>query len=108
MAVGFEGIDFVDERERLLFARAYLGDEVRSFLGSEVGRYLHGRAKRQLEQAKEDSLSVDTERWWGIPGRRKLRKIQQQANLAKMFMSYMADAIIDGNHATTELDEYRK
>ena len=108
MAVKYEGVEFVDEREREIFARADLGESVRAFLQSDTGRYLHGRCKIMFEQAKEDSLEVDTERWWGIPGRRKLRKIQQQAEIARTVMKFLADAIIDGDHATTELNEYRQ
>lgn len=108
MAVKYEGVEFVDETERELFARAELGEQVRAFLTSDVGRYLHGRSKNMLEQAKEDMLAVDTERWWGLPGRRRMRKLQQQAELARTFMKFCADAIIDGNHAAVELKEYRE
>ena len=108
MAEQYEGIDFVDENERVIFARAALGEKVRDFLASDVGRLLHHRCKIQLEQAKTDMLTVDTERWWGIPGRRRMQKLQQQAQLAQMFMKFLGDAIVDGNNATVELDEYRK
>lgn len=108
MAVQYEGVEFVDEAEREIFARAELGEHVRAFLLSNTGRYIHGRCKIQLEQAKEDMLTIDTERWWGIPGRRRMRKLQQQAEIARTIMKFLADAIVDGNHATVELDEYRK
>lgn len=108
MAVQYEGVEFVDETEREIFARAELGEKVRAFLQSDVGRYLHGRCKTMLEQAKEDMLTVDTERWWGIPGRRRMRKLLQQAEIARTFMKFMADAMIDGDHAAVELEHYRK
>ena len=108
MATQYENVEFVDDAEREIFARAELGEQVRSFLLSDVGRYLHGRCKTQLEQAKEDMLTVDTERWFGLPGRRRMRKLQQQAELARTFMKFLADAIVDGNHAVVELDQYRK
>lgn len=108
MAANYEGIEFVDDREREIFARAELGETVLAFLRSDVGRYLHGRCKTMLEQAKEDMLTVDTERWFGLPGRRRMRKLQRQADIAQTFMKFLGDALVDGQHAAVELKEYRE
>lgn len=102
-------IEFIDEKERELFARFELGEQVREFLQSSVGRYVHGRAKQQLEQAREDALAVEVDGWRGwLIAKRRLRRIRQQAEVARSFMKWMADAIVDGNQAATELAEYRK
>lgn len=101
-------IEFVDERERELFARSLLNEQVRQFLTSNVGRYLHGRARADLEECQVKALDCDPAGLWGYWGRRKLRALQLKANCAQRFMSYLADAINDGEQALSELEEYRK
>jgi hypothetical protein len=102
MASKSEGIEFVDEAERQAFARARLGSDVIDFLHSSTGRYLHGRAKFQMEQAREDALNCNP---FSFLGRRRWKKIQQDAAVARAFMQWCADAITDGNHAEQELNQ---
>ncbi len=102
-----EEIEFVDDRERELFARALLNEQVRKFLSSEVGRYLHGRARADLIECQNKALECDPSGIWGWAGRRKLRALQLRANCARRFMSYLSDAITDGEQALSELDQYR-
>lgn len=97
-------IEFVDEKEREFFARAQLGIKVRDFLQSDVGRYLHGRAKAEVEQAQVEALECSTWTWFG---RRKLRKLQHKAAVARSFMRWAVEAIQDGEIAYTELKDYR-
>ena len=100
---------FVDERERELFAAATLGEEVRTFLlVHPVGKYLHHRAKQQLQQAEIDALAVDPDAWPRFRSRNKLRAIRQRADVARAFMSWLAEAIVDGDNSGRELDDYRK
>src|SRR5208283_884648 len=111
MAAGSDRkINFVDERERELFATALLGEEVIKFFQQDpVGRYLHHRAKLQVQQAEVDALSVDPDGWRGWwQARRKLRKIRQQAEVARLFITWLADAITGGQNAERELNEYRE
>lgn len=96
-------LDFIDENERLHFANAQLGEQVRAFLVSPAGRYLHGRAKQQLLQAQEDALTCNPDSFFG---RRKLRKIQRSAEVASLFMQWCADAITEGEASYRELQEY--
>jgi hypothetical protein len=100
-----ERIEFVDQREKEYFAKAQLGEQVRLFLASPAGRYLHGRARLDFEAAKSEAIDVSPDSYFG---RRKLRRLQQKAALASQFMSYLADALVEGEHAARELDEYRK
>ena len=97
-----ENVEFVDEKERELFARARLSESVLDFLRSDVGRYLHGRAKLELEEAKDQLLDCNPFSFWG---RRKMRKIQMRAEVARSFMRYVSDAITDGEIAYQELKE---
>jgi hypothetical protein len=98
-------IDYIDEKERELFARAQLSEQVKDFLVSPVGRYLHGRARQEVEQAQVDALECNVSRWWG---RRKFNNLQQKAERARSLMRWLADAITDGEVAYQELRDYRR
>lgn len=100
----FSGITFIDENERLYFAQAKLANDVLLFLRSPVGRYLHGRAKQQYEEAKEGALKCNPNSFFG---RRKLKKLQQEAAQAHCFMQWCTDIISEGEFATQELEQYR-
>jgi hypothetical protein len=102
-------LDFVDDRERELYAAAHLGEDAREFLRSHpVGRLLHHRAKQQIQQAEVDALNVDPDGWSWFRSRNKLRQIRQRAAVARAFINWIADAIVDGDDAARQLDEYRK
>lgn len=104
-----ENIDFVDERERELYATAMLGEDARKFLRTDpVGQYLHHRCKLVIEQAQIDALAVDPDSFGGwFRSRAKLRAIRLRAEAARLFISWMADAITDGDRAGSELADYR-
>jgi hypothetical protein len=96
-----QDVEFADDRQRLLFARAQLGEQVRDFLVSPVGRYLHERAKEDLEQVKIQLLHTNTDSWFG---RRKARRLRETAAHCERFMKYCVDAITDGEVAFRELE----
>lgn len=102
-------VSFVDERERELFAAASLGEDVRNFLMNDpVGRYLHHRAKQTVKQSEIDALEVDPDGWNWFRARSKLRQIRQRALAARLVISWLAEAITDGDSAAAELEDYRK
>ena len=108
MAVEQE-LQFVDDHERELYGAAKLGEDAKEFLRSHpVGRYLHHRAKQMIGQAEIDALEVDPDGWSWFRSRNKLRQIRQRAAVARAFINWLAEAIMDGDQATRELDEYRK
>jgi hypothetical protein len=104
-----QNVQFVDDKERELFATVVLSEDVREFLTTPVGRYLHHRAKAQIQQSEIDALAVpiDGLRGW-LYARRKLRIIQQRAQVARLFINWLGDAIVDGNNAEAALREYRE
>lgn len=110
MAVSEKDLTFRDETERELFATALLGEQVITFFKTDpVGQYLHERAKLMIKQAEVDALEVDPDGWRGwLSARRKLRVIRQRAQVARMFINFLADAINDGRNAEGVLAEYRK
>lgn len=100
----FAGIDFIDEQERLYFAQARLGSDTLMFMRSPVGRYLHGRAKQEVDEVKEELLDCNPDSFFG---RRKIRKLQKKSNTAQLFMRWCVDIIEEGEVATKELENYR-
>lgn len=98
-------IKFSNERERERFAEVQLGEECRKFLQNDpVGRYLHHRAKQMVGQAEIDALTVDPDGWRGwFQAKRKLRVIRQRAAVARAFINWMAEAIMAGKQAESEL-----
>lgn len=103
-ALDLTGIEFVNEGEEEYFIRARLGDEVRDFLLSPTGRYLHQRVKIDYEDAKEQLANQDLTTGEGVAAARQL---QQKAQIAAAFMTYLAGAITDGDAAHKELEEAR-
>lgn len=101
--------EFIDTKERELFARASLSQNVRDFLESDTGRYLHGRARAEIERCQVEALRCDP--GWGwfrwSAGRRKLLQLRHEAGVAQKFVLWCAEAIVDGENAYTELKEYR-
>lgn len=97
-------LDFVDSNERAHFAKAQLGEQVREFLTGPAGRYLHGRAKLDLQESQEEALECNPNSFFG---RRKLKKLQHKAGIARSFMSWCADAITEGEFSYRELDNYK-
>lgn len=103
-------IEFIDAKERELFARASLAQDVRDFLESNTGRYLHGRARAELERCQVEALECDPGFGvfrWGR-GRRKLLALRQDAAVARRFIQWCAEALMDGDVAYQELKEHRK
>lgn len=102
-------VDFLDQKEREIFAVAELGERVRTFLLTDpVGRYLHHRAKQQLLQSEIDAAEVDVDGWRGwLYARRKLRTIRQRRAVAQAFINWLSEAIVDGDNAAKELEDYR-
>lgn len=99
-----QDIEFIDKAEQEYFAQARLGDDVFEFLRSPTGRYLHGCAKQELQLLRDAMEDFDPTSFWG---RRKLRKLQIRAKAARMFMTWLGEAIQQGDMAFKQLQEYR-
>lgn len=97
-----ENITFEGDHEQMLFAEATLGLEVESFLNSKTGRWLHGRAKLELEEIKSELLNANPNTFFG---RRKIKKLQNRAQLAQWFMDWCTEAIVSGRNAEIQLEQ---
>jgi hypothetical protein len=101
-------VEFVDNREKDLFEIARRGEAVRAFLQSNsVGQLLHARAKEMIRQAEQDALEVDPDGWSWFRSRTKLRQIRQRATIARLFINWLGEAILEGDQASGELEDYR-
>ena len=57
-----ENIDFVDDRERELYAAAHLGEDAREFLRNHpMGSLLNYRAKLALKQGQVNTIELDSD-----------------------------------------------
>jgi hypothetical protein len=97
-------LQFVDAKEKEFFATAQLGFQVREFLAGPAGRYLHGRAKLELEDVKNEMLDLYP---YSLRGIRKWRELKVRRLHAENFMRWCADALSEGAQAEKELEEYR-
>lgn len=95
-------LEFVNDQERIYFAEAHLGEQMRQFLNGDIGRYLHGRAKAQYTEALEKCIHADLKT---SDGRAEAAKAQFDAAVAEAFMGWCADAIQNGEIAYHKIQE---
>lgn len=98
----YSNIEFINDSERHYFMEANLGEQVRSFLNSPTGRYLHGRAKLEVENTKDELFDLDP---YSSEGRAKHAKLKADGLAAQNFIKWCAEAIINGDAAAKQLDE---
>ena len=101
----YSSVHFISEQEREYFAEAHLGEQARSFLVSATGRYLHGRAKEVIADGKDQLSILDPTTPEGVE---KWKAIKQDMSNAESFMAWCADAIVNGDNAAKQLEEYRE
>jgi len=101
----YSNVHFVSDQEREYFAEAHLGETVRSFLVGPVGRYLHGRAKQTISECKDKLADLDPTVKGGIA---EWKTIKQDMANAESFMKWCSEAIVNGDNAASQLEEYRE
>ena len=92
-------IEFRSEEDRALFAEAKLGHEAQMFLSSDLGRLLQGRAKVDIETAKDELVRVSCYETQTI------ETLQFNARVAEQFIRWVGEAIQNGHYAEQQLDE---
>lgn len=101
----YSNVHFVSDQEREYFAEAHLGEQVRSFLVSATGRFLHGRAKQVITDGKDKLANLDPTTQLGVE---EWKVIKQDMSNAESFMKWCAEAIVNGDNAASQLEEYRE
>ena len=97
-------LQFLDERERLYFAQAELGERVIEWLNSPVGKYVRGCAAQEIEEIRDALEKCNPN---SIFGRRKIRRLQDDAKAARLVLQWLTEAIQEGENAYQQLKEYR-
>jgi len=96
-----QNIEFINERQRVLFAEARFGELVKDFLMSDVGRYLHGRSKVTVDNAMKKMLDLDAN---ADDFAKQFKDLQEEAYHAEHFMKWLADALTDAELAAQNLE----
>ncbi len=96
-------VEFTSDRERDLFLEARLGETAKDFLLSDIGRYVHGCARQELEECKEQLLLLDPD--LDHEYEVKARRIRTRAWNAEHFMSWLTELIQSGDSAYHQLQE---
>jgi hypothetical protein len=97
----FEGIEFVNEQERIYFSEAVLGEEAQQFLSSSVGRFLWGCAKSEYDRCRDRIFEIDP---YTPEGKREYEQMKADAWAAQHFIQWCVEAIDRGNQAETMLE----
>ena len=100
----YSQINFVSDKERVLFEEARLGIDVTTFLNTQHGRYLHGRARNELERIRNELQTLNP---FEKGGRQKWEDLQREAWCAEHFMLWCVEAINYGNEAQVNLESFR-
>ena len=97
-----ELIDRLDPDERTSFAEVILGEEAEDFCNSEIGRFMIGCAKQDCEKAHLALENSDPE------DAKTVRKLQNDIRVAKMFLGYLKELVVQGklaNHSLQTAEE---
>jgi len=99
-----QGIEFINEQEQQFFAEAVIGEEIRQFLVSSVGKFLHGCAKAEYDQCRDEMFDLEP---YTPDGKREYMRLKAKAWAASHFLQWCVEAIQNGNNAATQLEGYR-
>ena len=101
----YGNLDFVNQAEREYFEEARLGVEASNFCHSELGRYLHGRAKMEMDEARDGILQLNP---FDPKDQIEMAKLQAQAACGEAFMRWIVDLVNNGLLAEQQLSEYNQ
>ena len=101
----YANIEFVNQSEREFFEEARLGVMAMDFLRGEIGRYLHGRAKAQVEEARNEIMTLNP---FDPADQIQIALHQKNAATGDSFMRWLTDLIQNGQLAEQQLSEYEK
>lgn len=82
-----------------LLAEAIIGRDAEDFIQSDLGQFMIGCAEQETQEALEQLKRV-------LPWRsRKITELQNKIWRAESFQSWLAELVIKGKQATTQLEE---
>lgn len=90
-------IEFTEERQVLQYAEAKLGLEIEDFLATNVGRFIVGRARQDIEEFTDWSLSEDAD-----PS--EFAKRRAKALAARTLVGWLSEQVAAGLAAEQQLN----
>jgi hypothetical protein len=85
--------------DKELVAEAMLGRDAEEFVQSQIGQYIIGAAEQEAKMAAEELARVFPWR------RRRIQYLQNQIWRAQSIQSWLAELIIKGKQAMSNLDQ---
>lgn len=82
-----------------LYAEAMLGRDVEDFVNSDIGKYVIGCAEQEAQEAMEQLKRCHPWR------RRRITELQNKIWRAESVQSWLAELVIKGKQALTQLEE---
>lgn len=76
-----------------LFEKAIFGKQVEDFLGTDIAKYLVKRAEAEEEEAMDQLKIADPSDF------NTIRKLQNRIVVVESIQQWLADAIVEGQHA---------
>jgi hypothetical protein len=82
-----------------LYAEAVLGQDAEEFIASELGRFIVGRAEQEVAEAMEQLKTCHP---WRT---RKIKDLQNQIWRAESVQNWLAELVVRGRQALSQLEE---
>jgi CRISPR/Cas system-associated endoribonuclease Cas2 len=90
------------EPEDVLKVKSNVGEDFKVFVESQVGKYLIVRANFERECVLSDIISADAEDW------QKIVRLQERARLLGDFLTWIQQAIDEGEIANFQFKQLRE
>lgn len=74
------------------------GLDTKQFMGSTLGRYIQAKANEQIEAARDALQTVDPE------DAKEVRRLQNDATVAAMVLTWIGQAVIEGEMAERQFE----
>lgn len=87
-----------DDDIQQIRAAIEFGLDVKQFMGTTLGRYIQAKANEQIEAARDALQTVDPE------DAKKVRSLQNDAAVAAMVLTWIGEAVIEGEQAERQFE----
>lgn len=92
-------LEFIDEDEEACFHTSILGQDAIDFLNTRLGKTIRTYAISEIKAAQQALVNVDA------ADTKAILKLQMQANVPALFLSFIQEAISSGEQAYAALQQ---
>lgn len=92
-------LEFIDEDEEACFHASMLGQDAVDFFNSRLGKQIRVYAISEIKSAQQALVNVEAS------DINQIMKLQMQANVPALFLSFVQEAIQNGEQAYVELQQ---